>query len=55
MEQKNEDYLTMIGAKEKQFDALYREAAKAFGLSDCAMWALYYLYIYPMSRCHSRI
>lgn len=43
MSQEEKDYLTMIGIKEKQFDAMYRDAAKSFGLSDCSMWALYYL------------
>lgn len=45
MRQDDKDYLTIIGAKEKQFDALYRGAAKVFGLPDCSMWALYYLYL----------
>ena len=45
MKQKAKDYLTLNGETEKQFDALYRDAARAFGLSDCSMWILYYLYL----------
>ena len=40
---KTEDYLMNIGRQEKQFDALYRNAAAFFGLPDCAMWILYFL------------
>lgn len=39
-----DDYLNIISAREKQFYALYRKAATSFGLSDCAMWVLYFLY-----------
>lgn len=38
-----EQYLTEAGMQEKQYDALYRECASVFGLTDCAMWILYYL------------
>lgn len=41
--EKADDYLTEISLQEKQFDALYRNAATIFNLSDCSMWVLYYL------------
>ena len=44
---KTEDYLTEIGKQEKQFDALYRNAGAMFGLPDCAMWVLYFLFLSP--------
>ena len=32
-----------MNAQEKRFGALYRQAALQFGLSECAMWVLYFL------------
>ena len=43
MKRKAKDYLLEISAQEKRFGALYRQAAVAFGLSECAMWVLYFL------------
>ena len=43
MKRKTKDYLLEISAQEKRFGALYRQAAVAFGLSECAMWVLYFL------------
>ena len=40
----NERYLDQLAAVEKNFAALYRRAAAAFGLPECAMWALYFLH-----------
>ena len=37
------EYLSQIAAQEKQYSALYRAVGSQFGLSDCTMWALYYL------------
>ena len=39
----NKEYLAALAGCEKKYDALYRGAAAAFGLSDCSMWVLYYL------------
>lgn len=33
--------LSEIAEEERLLDALYREAARRFGLPDCAMWVLY--------------
>ena len=41
---KNERYLDQLATVEKNFAALYRRAAAAFGLPECAMWALYFLH-----------
>lgn len=46
MNKKEKDYLIALGTQEKQFDALYRKAALAYGLSDCSMWVLYFLSLY---------
>ncbi len=43
MKRKAKDYLLEINAQEKRFGALYRQAAVRFGLSECAMWVLYFL------------
>ena len=43
MKRKAKDYLLEISAQEKRFGALYRQAAVAFDLSECAMWVLYFL------------
>lgn len=43
MKRKAKDYLLEINAQEKRFGALYRQAASTFGLSECAMWVLYFL------------
>ena len=43
MDSKSIDYLTQLAAREKQFDALYREVSTKFDLSDCAMWVFYFL------------
>ena len=32
-----------MNTQEKRFGALYRQAALQFGLSECAMWVLYFL------------
>ena len=37
--------LSEIAEEERLLDALYREAARRFGLPDCAMWVLYFLAI----------
>ena len=36
-------YLSEISKQEKRFGAVYRQAAAAFDLSECAMWVLYFL------------
>ena len=41
MEEEVEDILNEMARCDRAFSALYREAAKAFGLSEAAMWALY--------------
>ncbi|MBQ3416692.1 MAG: winged helix DNA-binding protein [Ruminococcus sp.] len=46
MTKKEKDFLIALGTQEKQFDALYRKAALAYGLSDCSMWVLYFLSLY---------
>ena len=38
-------YLDQMAANDRRFGALYRDVAKAFGLSECAMWALYYIHL----------
>jgi len=43
MKHKTNQFLTEINAQEKRFGALYRQAAAGFGLSECAMWVLYFL------------
>jgi DNA-binding MarR family transcriptional regulator len=43
MKRKAKDYLSAMNAQEKRFGALYRQAAATFGLSECAMWVLYFL------------
>ena len=43
MKQKAKDYLSAMNAQEKRFGALYRQAALTFGLSECAMWVLYFI------------
>lgn len=43
MDSKSIDYLTQLAAREKQFDALYREVSTKFDLPDCAMWVFYFL------------
>lgn len=35
--------LSEIGEEERLFGALYRGAARRFGLPECAMWVLYFL------------
>ena len=40
----NERYLDQLAAVEKNLAALYRRAAAAFSLPECAMWALYFLH-----------
>ena len=37
------EHLSQIAAQEKKYAALYRAVGGKFGLSDCTMWALYYL------------
>lgn len=37
--------LSEIAEEERLLDAHYREAARRFGLPDCAMWVLYFLAI----------
>ncbi|RLP10717.1 MarR family winged helix-turn-helix transcriptional regulator [Propionibacterium australiense] len=32
-----------MGRQDKLFAALYRQAASAFGVSECAMWVLYFI------------
>ncbi|SDN26652.1 DNA-binding transcriptional regulator, MarR family [Actinomyces ruminicola] len=39
------EYLDTMGRQDKQFAALYRQAAAAFGISECAMWVLYFIRI----------
>jgi len=43
MGRKTKEYLSEMNAQEKRFGALYRQAALHFGLSECAMWVLYFL------------
>ena len=43
MKRKVKDYLSAMNMQEKRFGALYRQAALQFGLSECAMWVLYFL------------
>ena len=43
MGRKITEYLSKMNAQEKRFGALYRQAAVAVGLSECAMWVLYFL------------
>ena len=43
MGRKTKEYLSEMNAQEKRFGALYRQAALQFGLSECAMWVLYFL------------
>lgn len=43
MRRKTKEYLSEMNAQEKRFGALYRQAALQFGLSECAMWVLYFL------------
>ena len=43
MKKKAKGYLSAMNAQEKRFGALYRQAAATFGLSECAMWVLYFL------------
>ncbi|MBQ6062584.1 MAG: hypothetical protein IJK87_02985 [Prevotella sp.] len=43
MRLKTKEYLSEMNAQEKRFGALYRQAALQFGMSECAMWVLYYL------------
>ena len=43
MKSKSKDYLSEMNALEKRFGALYRQASLQFGLSECAMWVLYFL------------
>ncbi len=41
MEKEVEDILNEMARCDRAFSALYRKAARAFGLSEAAMWALY--------------
>ena len=41
MEEEVESILDEMARCDRAFSALYREAARAFGLSEAAMWALY--------------
>lgn len=43
MKRKTKEYLSEMNAQEKRFGALYRQAALTFGMSECAMWVLYFL------------
>ena len=43
MKRKVKDYLSAMNTQEKRFGALYRQASSQFGLSECAMWVLYFL------------
>ena len=45
MRRKTKEYLSEMNAQEKRFGALYRQAALTFGLSECAMWVLYFLIV----------
>ncbi len=36
-------YLEEINAQEKQFASLYKAVAQSFGLTECAMWILYFV------------
>ena len=36
--------LAEMGRQDKLFAALYRQAASAFGVSECAMWVLYFIH-----------
>ncbi len=38
-------YLDQMAANDRKFGALYRDVAKEFGFSECAMWALYYIHL----------
>lgn len=37
--------LDEIASGDRRFAALYRDAARAFGLSESAMWVLYYVHV----------
>ncbi|PHP52519.1 MarR family winged helix-turn-helix transcriptional regulator [Actinomyces ruminis] len=37
------EYLDTMGRQDKRFAAIYRRAASAFGVSECAMWVLYFI------------
>ena len=41
MDKATETTLSEMARCDRKFSALYRDAAKAFGLSEAAMWALY--------------
>ena len=38
----DKEYLINMSKMEKEFSSLYRNLASFFGLSECAMWVLYY-------------
>lgn len=43
MKIKAKEFLMQISTQEKQYDALYRDAASRFEMPDCTMWVLYFL------------
>ncbi len=42
---KVKELILTMGCHEKQFNALYRELASEFSISDCGLWVLYYVLI----------
>lgn len=44
MENRVKEFISRITEQEKSNDAMYRKVASIFGLSDCAMWVLYFIF-----------
>ena len=42
---KIKELIHTMGRHEKQFNAIYRELAAGFSISDCGLWVLYYILI----------
>ena len=40
---KSNEYLEEINTQEKEFASLYKATAQNFGLTECAMWLLYFV------------
>lgn len=39
----HKEYLLNMGKMDKEFASIYRRIASCFGISECAMWVMYYL------------
>lgn len=45
MDAKIKAVIAALSGQEKAFNALYRNISSCFGLSECAMWVIYYLIV----------